>query len=76
MAGFSNCVCPVVLGMKGARLGKNNRDKHCLLCVSLCGCVFFTGQMFWRCASTVCDQGIDFSADFVRFLCLAASGDG
>lgn len=46
MAGFSNCVCPVVLGMKGAHLGKNNRGKHCLLCVSLCGCGFLLGRNF------------------------------
>lgn len=37
---------------------------------------FFTGQIFWRCASTVSDQWIDCSADFVSFLYPTASGDG
>lgn len=56
--------------------GKTGISTACSVLVCVDVFFFFTGQMFWRCASTVCDQGIDFSADFVRFLCLAASGDG
>lgn len=75
MTGFNNCVGPVFLGLKGCMFGKNNRNKHCLLCVSLCGCGSLLCRYFGGVHQQSVMSGLIFQADLFRFLCPSASGD-
>lgn len=35
-----------VSGAEGCMFGKNNRNEHCLLCISLCACSSLLGRYF------------------------------